>query len=413
MTGFVRTVSAAAMGPTAQRNGLDGPNGGSIMQQALYVEISAVGIILLSIILFTQRQMIGSSAAQRRFNILLYNMMVMLVVDAACWLIDGKQFRFARELNYTFETIYYAYQVMLPFLWAMYIEGALSTDLHAARRRIFVAGILLVLSFIALGFNVKYGFAFKIDANNVYHRASGLYVYVFLSYAFLIYASIRALIKAKNSVWVDDKRRCYTMAFFAVLPSIGGIIQLFVYGVSLNWILASVSILLVYIDSLNRQISTDPLTGLNNRRELSKYLLRETREREQSKNGLLTLIMMDVDGFKLINDTYGHFYGDSVLLAVSGILKSSCRSTEAFLARFGGDEFCVVLPTEHESDVEELIARIQTNVSDWNAFHRDMKPISLSIGYAVCDPQEECHYESLINRADQKMYEMKNAKKHA
>ena len=162
------------------------------MQQALYVEISAVGIILLSIILVTQRQMIGSSAAQRRFNTLIYTMMAMLVIDSACWLIDGKQFLFARELNYAFETIYYAYQVLLPYLWAMYVEGALSTDLRAARRRIIIISIPLLLSIAALGFNIKYGFVFTIDANNVYHRASGLYLYAFLSYAYLIYASIRA-----------------------------------------------------------------------------------------------------------------------------------------------------------------------------------------------------------------------------
>ena len=71
-----------------------------------------------------------------------------------------------------------------------------------------------------------------------------------------------------------------------------------------------------------------------------------------------------------------------------------------------------MLPAEHETDVKELIARIQMNVSDWNASHRDMKPIGLSIGYAECDPQTDCNYESLINRADRMMYKVKNAKKN-
>ena len=151
------------------------------------------------------------------------------------------------------------------------MEVSLSTDLKAARRRVNIATVPLVLFIAALAFNFRYGFVFTIDADNVYHhRAFGMYIYSFLSYAYMIYASIRSLIKAKNSSWADDKRRCYTMAFFAVLPSIGGLIQLFFYGVSLNWILASVSILLVYIDAQNRQISTDPLSGLNNRRELTK-----------------------------------------------------------------------------------------------------------------------------------------------
>ena len=381
------------------------------MQNALYVEISAIGIILMLIILFTQRQSTNSSAEQRRFNSLIYVMITMLSVDAACWLVIGRHFRYAREINYLMQSLYFALHIILPYIWALYIEGSLSTDLVAARKRIFIASIPLVISLVALVFNLEYHFVFTIDADNVYHRAIGVYIYSFLSYAYLTYASIRALIKAKNATWNDDKRRYYTMAFFAVLPSVGGVIQLFFYGLSLNWILASLSILLVYIDSQNRQISADPLTGLNNRRELTKFLLRETRDRDPAKNGALTVIMMDVDGFKQINDTYGHFYGDGVLNAVAGILKESCKNSDAFLARYGGDEFCIVLPTERGLDVYELMFRIQTNLTEWNGKYQGQKPISLSIGHAGWDSERDRDYESLIRRADLMMYEVKNAKK--
>jgi hypothetical protein len=182
------------------------------MQNALYVEISALGIILLTIILVTQRQTKAVSAAQRRFNLLIYVLMLMLVVDACCWLIDGQQFRFALQLNYAVETIYYALHIFLPFAWVLYVEGTLSTDLQAARRRISIAGIPLILLMVALVVNLKYPFVFRIDEQNVYHRDFGFYIYGFLTYAYLIYGSIRALIKAKGAAWVDDRRRYYTMA---------------------------------------------------------------------------------------------------------------------------------------------------------------------------------------------------------
>ena len=383
------------------------------MQNALYVEISAIGIILLSIILITQRQTKAVSAAQRSFNLLIYVLMVMLVVDACCWLIDGRQFRFARQLNYMLETIYYALHIFLPFSWVLYVEGTLSTDLRAARWRTNLASIPLILLLVALAVNLKYPFVFRIDAQNVYHRDFGFYIYGFLTYAYLIYGSIRSLIKAKGAAWVDDRRRYYTMAFFAVLPSLGGFIQLFFYGISLNWILASVSALLVYIDAQNRQISTDPLTSLNNRRELSKFLLREIGDRDSAKGGTLSLVMMDVDGFKQINDTYGHFYGDGVLISVSEILKLSCKNTDAFLARYGGDEFCIVLPVNSEVDAEEIIVRVEANVAEWNRTHGEREPIGLSIGFAVWDPRLDESYETLLSRADARMYEVKNAKKCA
>ena len=166
------------------------------MQNALYVEISAIGIILLSIILITQRQTKAVSAAQRSFNLLIYVLMVMLVVDACCWLIDGRQFRFARQLNYMLETIYYALHIFLPFSWVLYVEGTLSTDLRAARWRTNLASVPLILLLVALAVNLKYPFVFRIDAQNVYHRDFGFYIYGFLTYAYLIYGSVRALIKA-------------------------------------------------------------------------------------------------------------------------------------------------------------------------------------------------------------------------
>ncbi len=381
------------------------------MQHALYVEISAIGIILLTIILINQRQMIGSSALQRQFNRLIHTTMVMLVIDACCWLIDGTTFPHARALNYTIETIYYVFHLLLPFFWALYVEVALSTDLKAARRRLIISTIPLILLVVFLPFNIKLGVVFTIDAANVYHRELGFLAYAFVTYAYLIYASVRALIKAKESAWNEDRKRCYTLAVFAVLPAVGGILQFFFYGLSINWILAALAILLVYIDAQNRQISADPLTGLNNRRELSKFLLRETRETQ--RDGVLALMMMDVDGFKLVNDTYGHFYGDNVLVTVAKVLKQSCKNTAAFLGRYGGDEFCVVYPAASEEAVTALIEAIHKGLRAWNAANPEMSPIGVSVGYAIWDPQKNDSAEALIKRADQLMYEEKKAKRCA
>ena len=250
---------------------------------------------------------------------------------------------------------------------------------------------------------------FTIDEQNVYHREWGLFFYAFYTYAALLYASTRALIKARNSAWVEDRRRCYTMAFFAVLPSLGGILQAIFYGVSLNWILAAVSVLFVYIDAQNRQISADPLTGLNNRRELSKFLLKECRDAQPEH--VLVLIMIDVDGFKLVNDTFGHFYGDTLLQRVADMLKLACKNTQAFLGRYGGDEFCIVYPAASRQAVQELLSNIEKRLQDWNSEHTGTESIGLSVGYSVFEPEQGDSPEALFNRADREMYLVKNAKK--
>lgn len=378
------------------------------MLDALYLEIDGIGIILMLTILYSQRQMRATSAVQRQFNGMIGVTIFMLVIDAACWVLDGTAFPMARVLNYTVESIYYALHVIMPFFWAIYVELALSANMKAARRRLLIAGVPLVLLIAFLPFNIHLGWVFTIDSQNVYHREWGLIVYAFYTYAALLYASIRALIKAKDSIWVEDRRRCYTMASFAVLPSLGGILQAIFYGVSLNWILAAVSVLFVYIDAQNRQISADPMTGLNNRRELSKFLLKEC---QTQREGALGLIMIDVDGFKLVNDTFGHFYGDTVLQRVANVLKLSCKNTQAFIGRYGGDEFCIVYPTSDRQSVDDLIASIDENLKTWNEVHSDVPPIQLSLGYSMFQTDRDDCAEALIRRADQQMYEVKNAKK--
>ncbi len=383
--------------------------GRTVVLNALYLEIDAIGIILMLTILYSQRQMRAASAVQRQFNGMIGITILMLMIDAACWVLDGTVFPFARVLNYAAESAYYALHVIMPFFWAIYVEIALSTDMKAARRRIIIAGVPLLLLIAFLPFNIHLGWVFRIDADNVYHREWGLIAYAFYTYAALLYASTRALIKAKNSAWVEDRRRCYTMAFFAVLPSLGGILQAIFYGVSLNWILAAVSVLFVYIDAQNRQISADPLTGLNNRRELSKFLLKECRDAQPEH--VLALIMIDVDGFKLVNDTFGHFYGDTLLQRVANMLKLACKNTQAFLGRYGGDEFCIVYPAASRQAVQELLSNIEKKLQDWNGEHTGTESIGLSVGYSVFEPEQGDSAEALFNRADREMYLVKNAKK--
>jgi len=379
------------------------------MQNSLYVEISVVGICLLLIVLFSQRHHVGFSILQRYFNRLVFATILILVVDSASWLIDSAIFPSARAFNSAINTLYYCFNILVPYLWVVYMEFSLSKELKTTRRRLKLLGIPLALLFVLLIINLQAGIVFTIDENNVYHRSPGFLVYALLAYFYLGYATVRALAAARQASWNEDQKRYHTMALFGVLPAIGGLIQIFFYGVALIWIFVAVSIVLMYIDSLNRQISIDPLTGINNRRELTKYLMHETKD--TARKGVLSLIMMDVDDFKNVNDTHGHYYGDNVLQAVAEILKQSCQHTLAFLSRFGGDEFCIVHSVDDIQAVDDMIAGIHSNITQWNQNHNEPVSIGLSIGYSVWQPDIDDTVDALYQRADQKMYEAKNNKK--
>ncbi len=381
------------------------------MQNALYVEINSIGVCLLLIIIFNQHQNIGSSTMQRQFNHLVFSTIAMLIVDTGCWLLDGTKFPHARTLNAAVETCYYFLNIYIPYLWVVYLEIAINKEQKEIFRKLRFLAIPVVILSIFLFVNLKTESVFIIDENNIYHRNSGYLAYAILAYVYLGYASARALIAVYRADWTEDKRRYYPMAFFTVLPAIGGIIQILYYGTTLIWVFVAISIVIMYIDSLNRQISADSLTGINNRRELTKYLIHETKDPDYK--GILALLMMDADRFKQINDTYGHYYGDCVLVALSEILKQSCRNTPAFLARYGGDEFCIVYPAENIQEVEEVIAKIQSNLTKWNNERNEPVKIGLSIGYSIWHPETGETVEELYKQADQKMYQAKSAKENA
>jgi diguanylate cyclase (GGDEF)-like protein len=381
------------------------------MQNAIYVEISLVGIAILVIILLNQHGNVGLSSLQQQFDRMVFAIITILVIDAVCWLSDGAVFPYARQFKHLIETLYFIFNICIPYLWAVYVDTVLKKDDEAIRARIRILAIPLVLFVALLIVNLKHGMIFYIDEQNFYHRGSWFLLTACLSFAYLAYATVRALREAARHKGDSDGKQYYMMAAFIIPPVIGGIIQTLYYGINSIWISTVISVILYYIDMLNRQISTEPLTGLNNRAEMNKYLRRESRD--PGRPELLAMLIMDVDRFKEVNDTYGHYYGDRMLIAVADILKSACKNTPAFLARIGGDEFCIVYPAESIEAVEGLIGKIQLNIANWNAAHLERIPMSLSLGYSVWDPENDKDIDALYRRADQKMYEAKRAKRLA
>jgi diguanylate cyclase (GGDEF)-like protein len=115
--------------------------------------------------------------------------------------------------------------------------------------------------------------------------------------------------------------------------------------------------------------------------------------------------MMDVDGLKAINDYHGHITGDKVLCAVANILKSSVRESD-ILARFGGDEFVILIPMADKARGIELSKRIHKLIHQWN--EKTLIPgvkLGLSIGIYASGPE---NVDNLITMADQELYQCKN-----
>ena len=145
----------------------------------------------------------------------------------------------------------------------------------------------------------------------------------------------------------------------------------------------------------------DALTGVYNRSAVEPILARvEERYKAAAENYIL--FMLDVDDFKQINDTYGHTIGDAVLKSVAERLSAAVRERDTVI-RFGGDEFLIVVATEHENDASAVVSRVNASVCCMSGFAFD---VYISIGGAH---RKECNSkDALIALADQRMYEMKH-----
>lgn len=154
------------------------------------------------------------------------------------------------------------------------------------------------------------------------------------------------------------------------------------------------------IENLERMASHDALTGLLNHASAKKKI----RERlEEKPDGKFALAMIDLDYFKMANDTYGHMFGDRVLQYMADKLKRSIRSGD-IAARVGGDEFLIFL--EYRTGLEGLIQRIfRTLLGEYEGF-----PISISMGVARTTPEIR-EYEQLFHCADQALYAVKRKKR--
>lgn len=162
---------------------------------------------------------------------------------------------------------------------------------------------------------------------------------------------------------------------------------------------------------LERLASTDPLTGTFNRRRVLE-VAGEAFSRFQRYNRPFSLMMMDLDGFKQINDTFGHQQGDVTLVEFTRMIVIQKRESDS-LGRMGGDEFCLVLPETNLIEAARLADRILRHCSEMSFFKKCAltMPVSVSIGIAEALPQD-LSLDSLLARADAGLYNAKNTGKN-
>ena len=321
------------------------------------------------------------------------------IVDQVVAYYDGKTgagFGFYRTMLMIGNTYLYLYNTFVGiFLVHMIVKHI---DRKTVHRKFIVFWIVCIIQVVLLITNLFTPIVFKLDANNEYNRGD-LFLFFIVAGAILnIYGIVYYIVsKIRN-----PGLRYFPVIEFLMPIILGMIAQTFMYGISLLPACFAVSLAGIVISFQNECIYIDKLTGVYNRFELDRELKR-LQKRHKEK---IVAYMLDLNGFKKINDEYSHEEGDQALIAFANILNDVFGSVGTVI-RFAGDEFVVLMHKAKESDIEIYKKKTADAVDKYNESSGKPYKLSAAVGGKVFDFSKE-DTQDLVVVIDTLMYKDKD-----
>lgn len=231
-----------------------------------------------------------------------------------------------------------------------------------------------------------------------------LYMLQLVEIAYLLIPVIYAIYHSSNTQSRERKHECYMMIYCLLPPAIGALIDAFIPNLPIIELATLFAIYLVFSDMMESQIYNDALTGLNNRRQGEEWL--KSKMMAASKDDPLYFFISDVDAFKDINDTFGHLEGDRALMTIADALRAVGSKYRGMVARWGGDEFSVIINAHQFPSPGALMDAINKKVDEEVLRNKLEYDLNLTFGYAVCD-SPSTDIEEILLQADKMMYREK------
>ena len=359
-----------------------------------------IGIAILLVILVTRGWNLPGRKAE---SLIMLRMLIASVfncfIDQVVTFCDGrigKGYTFFHCLLYAGNTYLYIYNALVGlFLIHMIVKHI---DSKSSMRHFIVFWIVVILQMVMLVVNAFHPFVFEIDSNNAYHRGPLYLFFITAGFGLLIYGCVYYFIsKLKNPAL-----RYFPVIEFLLPILLGLFLQSIIYGISLLPACFAVSFAGIVISFQNECIYIDKLTGVYNRFEMDRELKRLQKRRKDK----IVAYMLDLNGFKKINDNYSHEEGDQALIAFAGILNSVFGSVGTVI-RFAGDEFVVLMHKAQESDIELYKQKTMEAVDKYNENSGKPYKLSAAVGGKVFDFSKE-DTQDLVVVIDTLMYKDKD-----
>lgn len=349
---------------------------------------------------------VGSKHALFQLKAMIFAYFTYLVFDIFCLLIETGVWNVPSWVNALFCGISVLAIPVGAYFWFRFVEARLMPPLR--RQNLFDWLFAIPLGFILVSDIVSMftGWLFFIDPTKGY-SVTDLFVPVqgTINYFYLVIPTIYSIYCAIKARSRQAREECIVYAVYMIAPLVGGLLEDTLPQVPILALTMFLLIQIIFLTIQNMQIYNDALTNLNNRRHLDLFL--DESLPSASSTNPVTVFMMDINGFKTINDRYGHVEGDNALKLVASVLKEVASRHNAFTARYGGDEFAYVSVNSSEDPVN-IVKEIKDGLVKFQTETIPAKPyeVSLSIGYTRCLTPTKTP-DPILEEADRLLYQDK------
>lgn len=370
-----------------------------------YVVVDALCLIITVIIASNVTRDSGSERQVRYFFMLLTANLVFDVFDAV-WaiLVFSQVFTPSVTVLSVVNGINITAVAFSAYFWLSFSLAHFQSQITDSNRLRFLTAIpaLLVIVFHVIGYYTGQNVIFGQDGSISYGIMHSINTLVPMLY--LVAATVAALHRYLHANSQSVRRMSLVFILFMLAPAASGVIDAIVPDMPVAAAGIMISIVFVMMAMQEARISSDALTGLNNRRRADSYL-EESMSRASAEEPTY-LFIIDMDHFKAINDTYGHLEGDHALQLMASALRTVSAQLGAFAARWGGDEFVLICAHGEGCEPEQVAALVQAALAKEERGSEGKYELACSVGYAKCD-SDAMDRSRLVSEADAMLYRNK------
>ena len=353
-----------------------------------------ISILLIGTLYLANRQKAEYDRDMRLLQQMMVTIGIANISDCCVYYLAGSSNIVIKVLVFLSGSGLFLGNVIIGYLWAKFIMVHMNIPFSDIRRNIYRT--IGLISIVLLVINIFYPLVFSVSDGR-YQRGFAYIIFLIFA-AFYILDSLYLYVKRVKK---NGSLKLFPVHIFLIPVILGVVIQAFFVEIAITWTSIAISVAGIMTALKNEIIFTDCLTGLYNRVYLEFLHKRACNKKDCWVSG----IMIDLNGFKQINDNYGHAEGDLALCIVADLLRKSF-SEYGVVTRYAGDEFVIMLNTTDDQLIQKIIKSAKKNFVTENEKNDKTYQLSASMGYAITNLSNET-IDDFMNRIDEQMYQDK------